>query len=274
LDETATGSTGDTSTTGPATKTAYANDGLPCDIDDILTAFCRSCHGPTPIGGAPQSMTSRADLLAPSNSLPGKTLAEASLDRLTDPSAPMPPAPASGLSVDQIEVWADWIDEGMPAGDCRKNDATNDPFADVAQCSSGRMFVDEGFELMRPGGACRSCHASGSGDFAGPLFTFSGTIYPTAHEPNECFGTDGTTVDVRVEMSDANGQSLSLPVNLAGNFFVFPDEVPAGFDPPWTAKIVANGIERVMLTPVVDGDCNLCHTQAGTQNAPGRLVAP
>jgi hypothetical protein len=43
---------------------------------------------------------------------------------------------------------------------------------------------------------------------------------------------------------------------------------------PYTAKVIANGAERAMGTPQTNGDCNACHTQAGTMNAPGRIVVP
>lgn len=29
-----------------------------------------------------------------------------------------------------------------------------------------------------------------------------------------------------------------------------------------------------MAMPVDNGDCNVCHTQGGTMDAPGRIVAP
>jgi len=29
-----------------------------------------------------------------------------------------------------------------------------------------------------------------------------------------------------------------------------------------------------MLTPLMTGDCNSCHTETGTNNAPGRIMLP
>ena len=41
------------------------------------------------------------------------------------------------------------------------------------------------------------------------------------------------------------------------------------------AKVVnAAGIERVMVSTLTAGDCNLCHTQNGASNAPGRVTLP
>ena len=38
---------------------------------------------------------------------------------------------------------------------------------------------------MRPGHACITCHTQ---EDEGPVFAFAGTVYPTGHEPNECYG--------------------------------------------------------------------------------------
>ena len=37
--------------------------GLPCDVDSLLGTYCRSCHGAIPVGGAPMSLESYADLM-------------------------------------------------------------------------------------------------------------------------------------------------------------------------------------------------------------------
>ena len=47
-----------------------------------------------------------------------------------------------------------------------------------------------------------------------------------------------------------------------------------GFKYPYTAKVLYNGNERVMHAEQTSGDCNACHTQYGTQDAPGRILLP
>jgi hypothetical protein len=37
---------------------------------------------------------------------------------------------------------------------------------------------------------------------------------------------------------------------------------------------VYQGHERAMNAAPASGDCNTCHTQDGTMNAPGRIVLP
>jgi hypothetical protein len=42
-----------------------------------------------------------------------------------------------------------------------------------------------------------------------------------------------------------------------------------------TTRVEYNGQVRKMLTPLATtGNCNACHTEAGTQNAPGRIMLP
>jgi hypothetical protein len=111
--------------------------------------------------------------------------------------------------------------------------------------------------LMNPGKACAGCHSG---------FVIGGTVYPTAHEPDLCMGTNGNAT---VVITDANGLSVTLPVNGSGNFYGSP---VLAF--PIRAKVVANGKERAMQTAQMSGNCNGCHTQTGAEMAPGRIVMP
>ena len=117
---------------------------------------------------------------------------------------------------------------------------------------------------MAPGHACMSCH-TGQGE--APHFYLAGTVYPSAHEPNDCqsTGVSGTTV----EITDANGQVTSLSVGASGNF-----HSSQAIAAPYSAKLVFQGRERAMGSHQQSGDCNSCHTQAGANGAPGRLLLP
>jgi hypothetical protein len=119
---------------------------------------------------------------------------------------------------------------------------------------------------MHPGRACIDCHATRA---RAPRFVIAGTVYPTAHEPNECNGVDGAKTGAQVVITDANGKELTLPVNSAGNFFT-----ESAVATPYTAEVVANGKTRAMGAAQKVGDCNSCHTQDGASGAPGRIVAP
>ena len=62
---------------------------------------------------------------------------------------------------------------------------------------------------------------------------------------------------------------LSLGLNGAGNFF---SEMAVA--KPYHAKIVTGASVRAMTAEQTSGDCNACHTPAGANGAPGRIVLP
>lgn len=143
-----------------------------------------------------------------------------------------------------------------------------DVFGTPPTCTSNQRWTggDRGSPLMHPGGACIACHTA---EREGPTFTIAGTLYPSAHEPNDCNGA-GTSSGAIVVITDAQNVEHRLPVNAAGNFFLEDTRVSL----PYRAKVVASGRERPMLTPQSVGDCNSCHAQTGVNAAPGRIVLP
>jgi hypothetical protein len=143
-------------------------------------------------------------------------------------------------------------------------DAGADVFALPSTCTSNQMWTrgDLGDEAMHPGRACISCHTTNNG----PAFGVGGTVFPTGHEPDDC---DGVSTGVTVIITDATGKSTTLVPNSAGNFYS-----RSTFTKPIHAKVVRNGVERVMNDSQENGDCNFCHTQAGANGAPGRIVEP
>jgi hypothetical protein len=135
---------------------------------------------------------------------------------------------------------------------------------DPSVCASGLQWVggNDQSELMNPGEACISCHSQGEG----PAFGAAGTVFVELHEGNDCYGAP----EVTVEITDANGAVQRLATNEAGNFFT-----RASIAMPFSARIYdSSGAERRMVTPGTVGDCNSCHTQAGANAAPGRILAP
>lgn len=244
------------------TNPATADAALPCDVAALLSESCGSCHGSPLAGGAPNELLTAADLAAPSKLDPSKTVADDALARMKSASQPMPP---SGLlASDRVAVLANWISDGMPPGSC-DTPASKTPTDTPTVCSSNKHWTrgDHGSTSMHPGGTCIDCHSS-SDD--GPLYRIAGTVYPTAHEPDDCNGASG---DITVVITDGNGKTYSLPVNSAGNFFS-----ASKITLPYTAKVVSGGQERAMSTAQRNGDCNSCHTEQGTESAPGRIMAP
>jgi cytochrome c553 len=142
-----------------------------------------------------------------------------------------------------------------------------DPLHAAMGCSSKVYWTQGQNSMMAPGQPCIACHKR-SGE--GPLYTIAGTVYPTGHEPDNCNGISGTENDVKVIVTGANGAVLTLTANSAGNFYT---TAPVAM--PYKVKVVdGNGMERSMFTTATDGDCNSCHTQNGTNAAPGRVTLP
>ena len=152
----------------------------------------------------------------------------------------------------------------MPTGGTTSTGgAMNDPFAADPVCTSGSFWTNGEGPTMRPGEACIACHTAQRG----PSFAVAGTVYPTAHEPDDCNGASSGAV---VVITDAQGMVYELAVNAAGNFYL----ENATLALPFTAKVVVNGVERAMSASQTSGDCNSCHTQQGASSAPGRIVLP
>jgi hypothetical protein len=156
----------------------------------------------------------------------------------------------------------------MPAGDAACDATPAASIYDTASvCTSGTHWTrgNRGSPLMRPGGACIQCH---DGD-EGPSYTAAGTVYATAHEPDDCNGSSSAAIQVVITGADGRVQKAS--VNAAGNFF-FRSSIKM----PYKAKVVSGGKTRVMSGAQTDGDCNKCHTENGSQKdkTPGRVMAP
>jgi hypothetical protein len=221
-----------------------------------------------------------ANLMAPSVTAPSQRVADLCVSRMKDPAKPMPPAPATPASPAEIATFEAWIAAGAPstcssgggAGGAGNGADGGAPDAlGPIVCTSNQHWTqaNRGSASMRPGGACISCHAM-SGQEA-PTFVVAGTVYPTAREPDDCNGINGSTSGTTVVIVDANNRSTMLQVNAVGNFDL---QATTAVALPFHAKVVRAGVERVMLAPQMSGDCNSCHTQDGANGAPGRIVAP
>jgi hypothetical protein len=141
-----------------------------------------------------------------------------------------------------------------------------DPFSAPAKCTSGTMWTggNRGSADMNPGRACIACHST----MNGPSLTIAGTVYPSAHEPDLCNGANGSN-GARVVITGADGVTQTLTPGASGNF-----NSRTRVTTPFKAKVTYMGRERTMMTAQTSGDCNSCHTQTGTNSAPGRILLP
>ncbi len=167
---------GSSGTAGPSAN------GLPCDVDAVLQANCRTCHTDPPQYGAPMPLVTYADTQAPAKSDPSKRVADLMNVRIHDPTAPMPPTGI--LASDSLQVLDDWLGAGTPKSSetCNSGSGGGGPAVgpDALSCKPTQTFV---------------AHASGGGKYhvpsdAGNLyecFTFkspwNGTTQGTAWAP-------------------------------------------------------------------------------------------
>lgn len=263
---------------GVGTSTTVPGSDLSCELATFFAQRCQECHGAKPVQGATISLLGRADLVAPLPEDSSRTVADEVLARMKDDSAPMPPSPKPRASSAEIALVQDWISAGKPVQSCGAADVppppppADDPFATSTVCTSKTTWSkgDQGSDDMHPGRACLSCHKFPDKAFFKAPFDIAGTIYPSGHEPDDCYGAAGVTVVI----TDANGKEYRIDTNSAGNFF---HSSTYGLQPiamPYRAKIVRGTVERVMKDAQSNGDCNHCHTEKGTEKAPGRIMAP
>ena len=241
--------------------------GVPCAIETILSTYCWSCHGVSP--SAPSRLVTYADLLATSVSNGSNSEAAQALVRMQSTTSPMPPS-GPKPSASEIAAFKAWVTASSPQGaKCGGSSAIDasippdaapppNPYNTPLQCSSKKTWTSGTGSTMRPGDACGRCHN----------IDIAGTVYPTAHEPTNCLGIAGGST---VVVTDATNQTVNVTVNSAGNFLYTGY---ATLTAPFTVKVVSGSKTRAMSMKAPNGDCNSCHTPNGTQNAPGRIMAP
>ena len=101
-------------------------DALPCDVNTVVEQHCAGCHGAVPKFGAPGSLVSTSDWLAPSLADPTETIWHIAKERMhyDQESAglavqhagfgPMPPAPNRRLNASELAIMDTWIEAGLP----------------------------------------------------------------------------------------------------------------------------------------------------------------
>jgi len=235
---------------------------LPCAVANVLNTYCASCHA-SASSSSMIAISSYADLMATSKSDPNKTVAQLSVDRMKNGT--MPPSGGSAPTASEIAAFEAWVTNGASMGSCDPNDGgVADPFAGPHMCTSGKTYSFGNSASMEPGNACIQCHAT---KFGAPKFTIAGTVYPSAHEPSRCYATG--VAGAVVVITDKNGAKTNLTVNSVGNFYS-----TKAIAAPYTAEVQFQGRTRAMAGPQTSGDCNTCHTENGTMNAPGRILLP
>lgn len=255
---------------------SVGNASLPCDVAELLVTRCTFCHGSPPTPPSPMPLMTRNDLTRPSLADPTKTYAQEAVVRMQFAPQPMPPPPYARATLAEITILQNWINAGYPHGACGGPTGPSDgggppdpagmcakpmpPIVDTpVTCTSNMKWTGGNGATMRPGEACLNCHAG--------KFSVAGTVYPTVHEMDDCYGVNGAR-GVTVVITDKKGMSFTLNPNNVGNFTLLNSIAL-----PYQAKVVQAGKTRSMMTPQMDGNCNSCHSEAG-YCAPGRIMIP
>lgn len=146
------------------------------------------------------------------------------------------------------------------------------PSGVTGTCSTDQywQFGDAESSRMHPGRACLACHQA---EGEGPRRGFLGTVVQAVDDSNDCRGVGDVRVDI---LDDGDGSVLATTTtNNAGNFIIESSTLCTQTScPPYRVRLTLDGRTRDMLTPQTSGDCNTCHSAAGTDGAPGRIVAP
>lgn len=246
--------------------------GLPCDVQAVLENRCIACHDGR---DAPPRLLNFDDLIATATKDPRKSRAAVSVELMK--GSAMPPRPAVRPEADEIESFEIWVAAGTPrnATACTtpppRLPPANAGGTDAGGvCTSGKTWTqgDQPSALMHPGHACNACHQVRGG----PNLRFAGTVYRTLRESNDCNGV-APPPPVKITVTDARERVFEMTANEAGNFFL---ESAGGPPPRAPFKVVlTDGTKtRAMEGTVTSGDCNSCHTAAGANGAPGRVLAP
>jgi hypothetical protein len=188
----------------------------------------------------------------------------------------MPPPPYPPVTPEVLQVFADWVDAGLPSGGLECDGGLVLPDAGPVEvdggsytCASGYLWntlVDPNDTTMYPGRACIGCHTALQLDYQ--QFGYAGTVMASASESDDCDSAppgDGGFVQI----VEPDGGVLALEVYSTGNFL--SREPFAG---PYTAQVLAHGNVVQSQTPHTSGDCNACHGTDTTQGSGGRLVFP
>jgi hypothetical protein len=123
--------------------------------------------------------------------------------------------------------------------------------------------------LHRPGQPCILCHDGALGD--PQRFIIAGTVFQTS-------GANVAAVGATVKLTDANGTSIQVATNAAGNFYLTPSQ----FDPVVPIQVVvtdANGNSATMQTLIAgnlaeepnNGSCASCHFDPAGPSSPGHV---
>lgn len=242
-----------------------------CAVQSLFEARCVSCHSPS--GGTQGALDLKTDahaaLVGVASAYPGRTLVVAGdpagsflLAKLegTQAATEGGAMPLGGaLSASTIEVVRQWIADGATSECTVDTGPPPECNTDHEDCRPGVAGCGGESGTMDPGADCLTCHRYG-GDEEAPRWTAAGTAF------TDVWGTDGLA-GATVHLTDADGKTVSLTTNRAGNFYT-----QAALTMPIRASIVTDAGTLEMTTAQDTAACNSCHRCDG--EAGGKLFGP
>jgi hypothetical protein len=90
---------------------------LPCGVAQALKAKCQACHGRPPVFGAPMSLLTYADTLAPAPGGKGLLVWQAMKSKLEKGLMPPPATPTGPLTAAEKAALTTWLAAGAPGSD-------------------------------------------------------------------------------------------------------------------------------------------------------------
>lgn len=153
--------------TPSAPATPQAADEAWCGVQDTLRAHCTTCHNPQKTAGAPMSLETYADLIAPAVSDPTKKVYELVTVRMHDEIKPMPPQ--GKLDDAQLSAIDAWVQAGAPANTAPSCAAEeNEPTAEALD--AWPEHCDETYTILAHGAGADDPHEIGPGQETHPKF--------------------------------------------------------------------------------------------------------
>jgi hypothetical protein len=222
------------------------------DVQSLLEVSCTSCHSSALTGAARFGATPGVDYDTYEAAVVNSARGNVRIQNRTMP-------PGAGFSAAERAMFQSWIDNGTP--ECAGSDGGTDG---GVTCSTGNYWSRGEGSTMQPGVACSSCHGSREDALA-----VGGTVMGALHDEDLCYGISG----VQVAITGSDGLVRNFTSNSTGNIAA---ELEHGgrIATPYTVVMHYEGRDRAMVSAQSNISCNACHTMAGTEGAPGRVVAP
>ena len=137
----------------------------------------------------------------------------------------------------------------------------------AGECSTGQWWVlgNEESSNMHPGLDCIECHRR---EGEGPTYSVAGTVFQGLRDEDDCRGIPAAVVEI---IGSDGTVAFTMTANSVGSFT--STRSLSGIA-PYTARVTYGGNTIEMVGAQTEGSCNSCHTAAGLEGAPGRIVIP